>query len=276
MDFSEFKNLVDEIVDLKIEIENIKKEEYKKLPKRKQINYNISSTLNKIENLQDIEEEYFSSIANDSIYNKQKRIRKIEDYLSKNLGDWESYFWIDIKLFNQLLNEFVKKRNQDYHFKLEFNKQKEENIITRQVIKKGQLCIKVIKKDNIKNFIIEISEYGYDFSDIKNLIVKAVKRNQMQLDYIKMSPKLLITDTWQEIEFMMDNKELRKVYWETVRRSIKNLNDSKQILLELTVKNNEERISRLKNEIKQLENNNNLCVIRKNDMLENPDMITNK
>ena len=57
MNFSEFKKLVNEMIDLKVEIEDIKRKEYKKLPKRKQMNYNISTTLNNIENIQDVEEE---------------------------------------------------------------------------------------------------------------------------------------------------------------------------------------------------------------------------
>ena len=54
MNFSEFKKLVNEMIDLKVEIEDIKRKEYKKLPKRKQMNYNISTTLNNIENIQDV------------------------------------------------------------------------------------------------------------------------------------------------------------------------------------------------------------------------------
>lgn len=270
MNFSEFKKLVNEMIDLKVEIEDIKRKEYKKLPKRKQMNYNISTTLNNIENIQDVEEEYFSPEINDIIYKKKKSIYNIEDYLSKSLGDWTRYFWIDVKMFEEKLNKFFEKAQLEPRFKLEVEKQREQNIITRQTITKGQLHIESTNKDK---YIIDIDEIGYDFSDIKNLIIKAVKRRQMTTDYIKLSPYMLSSEQWQEFESMSYQNTIRNIYWNTVKESVKNLETKRQELLIMAVENNSTKIEKLKEEIKELRVNSQICKDRKNDMVKNPDII---
>lgn len=273
MKFSEFKNLCNEIIELNIDIQEIEKEEYNNLPVRQRMNYNISSTLNKIENLQNVDEEYFSKEANEIINEKRKEIRNIKDYLSKTFGDWTRFFWIDVKLFEERLNTFLKNAQLEPRFTVELDKEQEQNFITGETVTKGQLKI---ESTNGNRYIIDVDGINYDFSDIQNLIVKAVRRNQKIDGYVKLSPNMLISTQWQEFESLFLPDTIRKIYWNTVRESIKRLDMTRQDLLNIEVENNEMKIEKLKMLIDELKNNSRQCIDKSNVIKNNPEIIINE
>ena len=273
MKFSEFKNLCNEIIELNIDIQEIEKEEYNNLPVRQRMNYNISSTLNKIENLQNVDEEYFSKEANEIINEKRKEIRNIKDYLSKTFGDWTRFFWIDVKLFEERLNTFLKNAQLEPRFTVELDKEQEQNFITGEMVSKGQLKI---ESTNGNRYIIDVDGINYDFSDIQNLIVKAVRRNQKIDGYVKLSPNMLISTQWQEFESLFLPDTIRKIYWNTVRESIKRLDMTRQDLLNIEVENNEMKIEKLKMLIDELKNNSRQCIDKSNVIKNNPEIIINE
>ena len=273
MKFSEFKNLCNEIIELNIDIQEIEKEEYNNLPVRQRMNYNISSTLNKIENLQNVDEEYFSKEANEIINEKRKEIRNIKDYLSKTFGDWTRFFWIDVKLFEERLNTFLKNAQLEPRFTVELDEEQEQNFITGEMVSKGQLKI---ESTNGNRYIIDVDGINYDFSDIQNLIVKAVRRNQKIDGYVKLSPNMLISTQWQEFESLFLPDAIRKIYWNTVRESIKRLDMTRQDLLNIEVENNEMKIEKLKMLIAELKNNSRQCIDKSNVIKNNPEIIINE
>lgn len=268
MKFTEFRKQIDKIVELQSEIEKIKKEEYEKLSRREQINYNISAALNKIDNAQDIEEKFFSKDVYETIHSKLNAIKTIKTNLTDALGDWDNLFWIDIKEFNDLLNENVHNINNNGSFVVSLEKQNEYNFITGETKSKGLLKI-TYKGEEETAYTIKIDAVDYDFPEIKNLIMKTVRRNQMKTNYIKISPEILCDASWQEFEQDMLPIDIRDIYWKAVKISIEKLKQKKVELLMSTVSKNIAKIDKINEQIDRLNENSQSCISKKNEINEN-------
>lgn len=249
MKFTELRILVDKIIELQVEIEKIKKENNKNSAEKRSFASSISGTT-KNEKLDQI---------GFLINSKQKEIRKIDNILSKELGDWHKFFWVDIDELNILLNEYLKSQNMNGYFVLSVERQDNQNHITGEMRASDFLKIKYITD---KEFIytIKLLDSKYDFPDIKNLIMKALNRNQLKTNNIKLSPEILSDSAWQEFETAMYPLLIRKIYWEAVKRSIEKLTSKKQELLTRTVNENVSRVEKLNEEIRSLNKNSLSCI----------------
>ena len=273
MKFTEFRGVIDKIIELQIEVENIKKEEYEKLSRREQINYNISATFNKIENSQNLEEKFFPKDVYKIISAKQKEITSLKNNLTNSLGDWEKFFWVDINEFNNLLNEYVQAKNIDGSFILNLDRQNEHNFITGETKVRGLLKI-TYSGEKETTYTIKIENAEYDFPEIKNLIMKSVSRNEMETNNIKISPDILCTTSWQEFEQGLSPIEIRDIYWKALKHSIEMLKYKKEELLTSTVSKNIAKIYKLNEEIDNLKKNSQACIGKRTEIYNNSNLDT--
>lgn len=270
MEFKEFKQLINELIDLKIEIEEIKKEEYENLTIRKKMFFNITQTLNKINQIKDVEDNYFSEEAISAITERKSRIVEIVEYLDQLFRNWRRLFWINVNSLNKKLFDYFEKLDKNLIVHLQIEKNKGKNIITNTISNQKFLTIVIQnQRDGTeKEFILKLDELGYDFPEVKNLVMGAVQRQKFNSYEVLMSPEVFVSDEGQRLEETYPS--IREVYWKTFADTIRILQDRNTNILNTAIDNNKIKIRKMEEEIIRLENQNEDCIGMEIEINSNP------
>ena len=270
MEFKEFKQLINELIDLKIEIEEIKKEEYENLTTRKKMFFNITQTLNKINQMKDVEDNYFSEDSILAIAERKSRIVEIVEYLDQLFGNWRRLFWINVNSLNKKLSDYFEKLDKNLIVHLQVEKNKGKNIITNTVSNQKFLTIVIQnQRDGTeKEFVLKLDELGYDFPEVKNLVMGAVQRQKLKSYEVLMSPGVFINGEGRRLEETYPS--IREVYWEAFADTIRILQDRNTDILTTAIDNNKIKIRKMEEEIIRLKNQNADCIGMEIEINSNP------
>lgn len=270
MEFKEFKQLINELIDLKIEIEEIKKEEYENLTTRKKMFFNITQTLNKINQIKDVEDNYFSEGAISAIAERKSRIVEIVEYLDQLFGNWRRLFWINVNSLNKKLSDYFEKLDKNLIVHLQVEKNKGKNIITNTISNQKFLTIVIQnQRDGTeKEFILKLDELGYDFPEVKNLVMGAVQRQKFNSYEVLMSPEVFVSDEGQRLEETYPN--IREPYWKALVETIGILQNRNSELLTTAIDNNKIKIRKMEEEIIRLKKQNADCIGMEIEINSNP------
>lgn len=270
MEFKEFKQLINELIDLKIEIEEIKKEEYENLTTRKKMFFNITQTLNKINQMKDVEDNYFSEEAISAIAERKSRIVEIVEYLDQLFGNWRRLFWINVNSLNKKLSDYFEKLDKNLIVHLQVEKNKGKNIITNTVSNQKFLTIVIQnQRDGTeKEFVLKLDELGYDFPEVKNLVMGAVQRQKFNSYEVLMSPEVFVSDEGQRLEETYPN--IREPYWKALVETIGILQNRNSELLTTAIDNNKIKIRKMEEEIIRLKKQNADCIGMEIEINSNP------
>ena len=243
MEYSEFKRLVNTIIDSTTTMEKLKQKTYEGLLSRGQINYQISNTLSAIDDNDALEgclshddsylAEYFTA---EDMQAYEEAKSKLEQARAKLNGrDINDEMWVNIDTLSDQLYHLM--LTMGYHCIINFQTKVKHSIIQRTSSSIGKLTISIGKNSEIGDeptpydmYEFEIKKYGYTFPDLKELDLDANRT-----DDICFSVELLASKEWQALEARFPG--LRDAFWTAVAIS-KNIIASKRgIILDDQIEN---------------------------------------
>lgn len=271
MEYSEFKRLVNTIIDSTTTMEKLKQKTYEGLLSRGQINYQISNTLSAIDDNDALEgclshddsylAEYFT-VEDMQAYEEAKS--KLEQARAKLNGrDINDEMWVNIDTLSDQLYHLM--LTMGYHCIINFQTKVKHSIIQRTSSSIGKLTISIGKNSEIGDeptpydmYEFEIKKFGYTFPDLKELDLDANRT-----DDICFSVELLASKEWQALEARFPG--LRDSFWTAVAIS-KNIIASKRgIILDDQIENYRNLISALSARIEKAQKAIETCESMKDE-----------
>ena len=272
MKFKDFKKLINILIDLKIEIENIRKSEYERLTTREKMYFNISQTLNNIHKAEDLEATYFSESANEEIKKRENEIAKMVEYLDQNFENWQRLFWINLDRLEKYLNSYLKNIDPNLSVSIQAEKNTDKNLITNAVSNRKYLTILVNneKDGTSKEFIFDLKEIGYDYKEIKKLVKRSTKRLQDLSNEVLISPDMFVTKPAQRLEDRFPG--IRDEFWKAIADGMGIVRLRNGNLLEATIEKNNLAIAEKRVLIARQERQNKDCEATLEEIKNNPEI----
>ncbi len=273
MEFKDFKKLINILIDLKIEIENIRKSEYERLTTREKMYFNISQTLNNIHKAEDLEATYFSESANEEIKKRENEITKMVEYLDQNFENWQRLFWINLDRLEKYLNSYLKNIDPNLSVSIQAEKNTDKNLITNAVSNRKYLTILVNneKDGTSKEFIFDLKEIGYDYAEIKKLVKRSTKRLQdLSNEEVLISPDMFVTKPAQRLENRFPG--IRDEFWKAIADGMVIVRLRNGNLLEAMIEKNNLAIAEWRVSIARKEQQNKDCKAILEEIKNNPEI----
>lgn len=260
------------MIDLKIEIENIRKSEYERLTTREKMYFNISQTLNNIHKAEDLEATYFSESANEEIKKRENEIAKMVEYLDQNFENWQRLFWINLDRLEKYLNSYLKNIDPNLSVSIQAEKNTDKNLITNAVSNRKYLTILVNneKDGTSKEFIFDLKEIGYDYKEIKKLVKRSTKRLQDLSNEVLISPDMFVTKPAQRLEDRFPG--IRDEFWKAIADGMGIVRLRNGNLLEATIEKNNLAIAEKRVLIARQERQNKDCEATLEEIKNNPEI----